>query len=248
MIKISGLDFTDPVTFLVSLLLIFVIVYIRYILLSGAYQWLVLKIFKGNKERVLFTSKNNSKQIKRELVLSSYSAIIFSIMGMILLVLWQLGSTQIYTDIQEFSLWYIPISVVIYLFIHDLYYYWLHKWMHTSKLLRKYHMAHHESVNTTAFTSFSFHPVESIFQAIIFPIIVMILPMSIFALMITLFLMTVSAIINHAGVEIYPSTKKFNFLQKHIIGATHHNHHHRNLKKNFGLYFTFWDRIMKTEK
>lgn len=246
---IAGLDFTDPVTFLVSLVLIFVIVYIRYLLLSGAYQWLVFKIFnKGTKERILFTPKDNSQQIKRELRLSSYSAIIFSVVGMMLLVLWQLGFTQIYTDIHAFPLWYIPVSVVVYLFIHDLYYYWLHKWMHTSKFLRKYHMAHHQSVNTTAFTSFSFHPVESVFQAIIFPAIVMVLPMSVLAVMITLFLMTLSAIINHAGVEIYPSRKKFKFFQKHIIGATHHDHHHRNLKKNFGLYFTFWDRIMKTEK
>ena len=246
---IAGLDFTDPVTFLVSLVLIFAIVYIRYLLLSGFYQWLVFKIFdRGNKERILFSPKNNSKQIKRELVLSSYSAIIFSMMGMILLVLWQLGFTQIYTDIHEFPLWYIPISVILYLFIHDFYYYWLHKWMHTSKILKKFHMSHHQSVNTTVFTSFSFHPVESFLQAIIVPAILMVLPMSFVAVMVTLFIMTLSAIINHAGVEIYPSLKKYKFFQKHIIGATHHDQHHRNLKKNFGLYFTFWDRMMKTEK
>lgn len=246
---ITSLDFTDPTTFAVSLVLIFFIVFLRYVILSGTYQWLVFKIFNiGNKKRILFTPKDNTKQIKREVLLSSYSAIIFSITGMVLLVLWQLGFTQIYANIHDYPLWYIPISIAIYLIIHDFYYYWLHKWMHVSLILRKYHMSHHQSVNTTAFTSFSFHPVESFLQAVIVPIILMIVPMSIVAVMITLFLMTLSAIINHAGVEVYPLSKKFKFFQKHIIGATHHDIHHRNLKKNFGLYFTFWDRMMKTEK
>ena len=246
---ISSLDFTDPKTFLLSLVLIFIIIFLRYLLLSGAYQSLIFKIFqKSNKERILFVPKNNSKQIKRELKLSSYSAIIFSVMGMLLLVLWQLGFTQIYTDNYEYSLWYIPLSIIIFLLIHDFYYYWLHKWMHESKILRRFHMHHHKSVNTTAFTSFSFHPVESVLQGVIVPIIVIVLPMSLLALSITLILMTISAIINHGGVEIYPLGKKFKFFGKHIIGATHHDHHHRNVKKNYGLYFTFWDRIMKTER
>ncbi len=246
---IAGLDFTDSKTFIISLVLIFVIVFLRYLLLSGAYHWLFFKVFKQRFEkRILFAQKNNSQQIKRELILSTYSAIIFSIMGMVLLILWQVGYTKIYIDINTYPIWYIPISIIIYLIIHDLYYYWLHKWMHTSPILRRMHMVHHQSVNTTAFTSFSFHPVESLLQSIIVPIIVVILPMSMLAIIITLFLMTVSAIINHAGVEIYPLGKKFKFFRKHIIGATHHDHHHKYVKKNFGLYFTFWDKIMHTER
>ena len=246
---IAGLDLTDPSTFFISLVLIFAIVFLRYLLLSGVYRWLVFKLVAAkNSERILFTPKNNKKQIHREVLLSSYSAIIFSITGMFLLLLWQLGYTQIYADINEFPIWYIPISIVLFLFIHDTYYYWLHKWMHTSKILRKYHMAHHQSVNTTVFTSFSFHPVESFFQAMILPIIVMFLPLSFLAIFVTLFLMTISAIINHAGVEIYPTENKLKGFKKHIIGATHHDQHHRNLKKNFGLYFTFWDKWMGTEK
>jgi len=59
--------------------------------------------------------------------------------------------------------------------------------------------------------------------------------------------MTFSAIINHAGVEIYPRNSFFKGFKKHVIGATHHDIHHRHAQKNFGLYFTFWDRWMNTE-
>ena len=48
-------------------------------------------------------------------------------------------------------------------------------------------------------------------------------------------------------VEIYPGDEMSGWLHKYLIGATHHDIHHRNSKKNFGLYFTFWDRWMKTE-
>lgn len=246
---VAGFDFTDPLTFATSLVLIAAVVFLRYVILSGAYHFMVLKLSRKNmKDRLLFTQKSPQKQIKKELILSSYSALIFSVVGMTVLVLYQLGFTKVYTDLNEYPLWYIPVSIVIYLLLHDFYYYGLHKWMHSSPLLRKFHMAHHKSVRTTAFTSFSFHPVESLLQAVILPAIIMVLPMSVVAVFISLFLMTLSAIINHAGLEIYPRGKYFGFVNKLFIGATHHDHHHRNLKKNFGLYFTFWDRWMKTDK
>jgi sterol desaturase/sphingolipid hydroxylase (fatty acid hydroxylase superfamily) len=59
--------------------------------------------------------------------------------------------------------------------------------------------------------------------------------------------MTISAIINHGAVEIYPKSERLGWIQKWIIGATHHDLHHRKFLFNYGLYFTFWDRIMGTE-
>lgn len=245
---IEALDFTDTGTFVTSFVLLFFIVFFRYIFISGAYHWVFLVVFRKKlRERML--SKQNPKdvQIKRELLLSTYSALIFSFMGMLLLILRQKGYTQIYSNINEFPLWYIPVSILLYLVSHDTYYYWLHRWMHESKVIRRFHMEHHKSVDTTVFTSFSFHPVESFLQALIVPMLLLIIPMSVIAIMITLTLMTISAIINHAGVEIYPSNKNSRLFRKYIIGATHHDYHHRNSKKHFGLYFTFWDRLMKTE-
>lgn len=246
---IDALDLTDYRTLLTSFLLLFIIVFLRYIVLSGTYYWIFLILYRKRfRRRILSSREPKNKQIKRELLLSAYSAVIFSLTGIILIVLWQNDLTKIYSGIDEYPLWYLPVSIVIYLLIHDFYYYWLHRWMHISKFMRRFHMEHHRSVNTTVFTSFSFHPMESLLQAVIVPIIIVIIPMSTLAILITLSIMTISAIINHAGVEIYPMDKKYSAFRKHIIGATHHDHHHKNSKKNFGLYFTFWDRIMHTER
>ena len=58
--------------------------------------------------------------------------------------------------------------------------------------------------------------------------------------------MTFSSVINHLDIEIYPKNPN-NILTKWVIGATHHSLHHKQFKYNFGLYFTFWDKIEKTE-
>jgi sterol desaturase/sphingolipid hydroxylase (fatty acid hydroxylase superfamily) len=34
---------------------------------------------------------------------------------------------------------------------------------------------------------------------------------------------------------------------KYKTASTHHNLHHEKFKGNYGLYFTFWDKWMKTE-
>ncbi len=59
--------------------------------------------------------------------------------------------------------------------------------------------------------------------------------------------MTLSSVINHLNIEIYPKNFNKSSIGKWLIGATHHSLHHKQFKYNFGLYFTFWDKIKKTE-
>ncbi|MGB7395881.1 MAG: sterol desaturase family protein [Pricia sp.] len=245
---IEELDFTEFTTIVVTYLLLFLIIFVRYIAFSGSYYFLLFKVLRGRlSERILVEDRPRPKQVKRELQLSVYSALIFALMALGIIILWQKGWTGIYNDPYAFPLWYIPLSVLAFLFIQDTYYYWLHRWMHSSGKIRGFHLEHHRSVETTVFTSFSFHPVESVLQATIIPIIFLFLPMHITAVLTVLLIMTFSSVINHAGVEVYSNSPAIRNVKKFIIGATHHDVHHKNAKKNFGLYFTFWDRLMKTE-
>jgi len=119
--------------------------------------------------------------------------------------------------------------------------------MHLPKVYKYLHLIHHKSIHTSVLTSFAFHPLETIFQAVFLPIIIVLLPLHVYALIGAILIMTFSATINHAGVEIYPSGKLGLWFRKWFIGATHHDFHHRKFNYNFGLYFTFWDKLMKTE-
>ena len=47
--------------------------------------------------------------------------------------------------------------------LHDAWFYWTHRWMHSWKpLYRRVHSLHHESTVPTAFTGYAFHPVEGV--------------------------------------------------------------------------------------
>lgn len=157
------------------------------------------------------------------------------------------GYTQIYTDFHENStLWFI-VSILIILFCHETYYYWLHRWMHHPKVYKWVHKAHHDSITTSAWTSFSFHPIESILQAIVLPVLLFIIPLHYVAIGIILLIMTTTSVINHLNTELYPRDFHRHWFGKWWIGATHHSLHHSQFKYNYGLYFTFWDKWIGTE-
>ena len=206
-------------------------------------------MLKGKlSDRILQQKSIDRKQIVRELKLGFYSAWIFGGIGIATLWLWQTGNLKVYHPISVYSLWYSPVSVLAFLFLHDTYYYWLHRWMHHSKWLWKIHLAHHKSSTTSVLTAFSFHPWEAFLQAVFLPLFLLVVPMSLIGLFIILAIMTISATINHAGVEIYPKKPWNSFICRWFIGATHHDLHHKYVRTNYGLYFRFWDVILGTEK
>lgn len=126
-------------------------------------------------------------------------------------------------------------------------YYWLHRLMHHPKIYRYVHQVHHNSLITSPWTAFSFHPIEGLFEALILPAIILFLPLHPNIIIMQLSIMTLSATINHLDIEIYPKNRLGTWLGSRVIGATHHHLHHKQFKFNFGLYFTFWDRWAKTQ-
>ena len=240
-------DYTVPSTFLYLFMVFSVIIFVRYVILSGVYQKGIYdRLAKSLPHRIISPRYPKSQQVK-EIMWSGISSILFGAIGVLMIMAWQKGYTSIYTEWTDYPLWYIPFSFIGALFVHETYYYWVHRWLHNPSVYRFIHKIHHDSISTSVWTSFSFHPIESILQAIIIPLMVLIVPMHLSVLIMLLMIMTISAIINHAGVEIFPHAWLNNPVMKFFIGSTHHDIHHRRFTKNYGLYFTFWDRWMGTE-
>jgi Delta7-sterol 5-desaturase len=241
-------DFSQPLPFLMLSLAMFVVVMGRYFLIAFFFQI----YFYGWKSAIWKARKLNKKsyppkQFLREITWSGITSFIFSVVGAITFVAFQRGFTAIYLDIHAFPLWYLPISLVISMLIHETYYYWLHRLMHHPKLYRYVHQVHHDSLITSPWTAFSFHPIEGFLEALVLPAIILFLPMHTSVIVFQLTIMTLSATINHLDIEIYPKNWLGNFIGKTFIGATHHSLHHKQFRFNFGLYFTFWDKLSKTE-
>ncbi len=247
----SGLettDFTSPASFLLLTSIFFVAVFVRYLLVSGIFHYVFYMLLRDKFDhRILNGDIKKRTQLKKEVLWSAITSLIFSVSGTLMVILWQKDLTALYIDIFDFPIWYLPLSLVVALFLHETYYYWLHRWMHLPKVYRYMHKVHHDSIETNSLTSFSFHPMESVAQAIIIPLIVFFLPVNIYVLLTMLIIMTFSGTLNHAGVELYPKGFHKHWLGKWLIGATHHDQHHKKFKYNYGLYFTFWDKWMGTE-
>ena len=241
-------DFTRPSWLLILTLIFFIIITGRYFLFAGLFYLVFYKWFPATwKSRKLNSKSYETRQFTIEVKWSMVTALLFSIAGTATMILWQKGYTKVYTDINLYGWWYLPVSLIIFMLLHETYYYWLHRWMHKPSVFKIVHKVHHDSNITSPFTAFSFHPFEGLLQAIFLPTMLIILPIHYYVIITQLTVMTISSVINHLDIEIYP--KKFNntIPGRWFIGATHHSLHHKQFKYNYGLYFTFWDKIKKTE-
>jgi len=241
-------DFTQPTVFWSTALFLFCGIFGRYALFAALFYWVFKVSYREEfASREVQVRPRRDGQTRREIGWSLVTSLIFTAAGMGLVLAWQAGYTRIYLDVTEHSwLWY-GFSIALVLFLHETYYYWLHRWMHHPGVYRGVHKTHHDSITTSAWTSFSFHPVESVLQALFIPLMTLIIPLHISALGLILMIMTTTSAINHLNTEIYPRDFNQHWLGRWLIGATHHSLHHSQFRFNYGLYFTFWDKWMGTE-
>ena len=241
-------DVSKPFWFLITTLIVFAVVIGRYFLIAGIFYGVFYAWFPKQWQQRKISNRNYKKhQFRKEVGWSAVTALLFAVTGAVTFLLWQKGSTKLYFDAADHSLWWLPLSLVIALALHETYYYWLHRWMHHPKVFRLVHKVHHDSNITSPWTAFSFHPIEGFFQALFLPALLLTIPIHLYVLIIQLMIMTFSSVINHLDIELYPKNFHKHFLGKWLIGATHHSLHHKQFKYNYGLYFTFWDKWKKTE-
>lgn len=234
--------------FFIYLVIFFGILLIRYFATAGFFFIYYIKIKKSKSEGLILSKRPLKKdQIRKEIFWSIISSAIFALFGAFIYCLWLQDLTSIYTDASEFGYLYLPLSLLIVLLIHETYYYWMHRAMHIPKIYKYVHRVHHNSLSSTPWTAFSFHPWESILEALIVPLILIFIPVNIYILLIYLIFMTFSSVVNHLDIEIYPDWFRRSQFGKLWIDATHHHFHHKEFKTNYGLYFTFWDKLMGTE-
>lgn len=218
------------------------IVGIRYLIVSGAF---------ASATRLLHPGLYNGldRQIRREIGWSLASAAIYGIPAGILAWGWENhGWTRVYSDIGDYPLWYWPLSVFVYLFAHDTWFYWTHRWMHEPKLFKLAHAVHHASRPPTAWAAMAFHPIEAISGAVVIPLLVLLIPIHLGALGLVLTIMTVMGVTNHMGWEIFPRFIWGGPLGAWLITASHHQRHHSDYRCNYGLYFRFWDHVCGTDR
>lgn len=227
---------------LLSALAMSLIVALRYLVTSGAFAWATGRVRPG-----LYAPL--TVQIRREIAWSLTSAAIYGIPAGVVAWGWQQrGWTRIYTEAGAYPLWWLPVSLLIYLLIHDTWFYWTHRWMHGPRLFKLAHAVHHASRPPTAWAAMSFHPLEAITGAVVIPALVLFIPIHVAVLGTVLAIMTLMGVTNHMGWEMFPRRLVHSRLGDWLITASHHQRHHESYLCNYGLYFRHWDRLCNTDR
>ena len=135
-------------------------------------------------------------------------------------------------------------QLIFFVITHDLYIYWMHRWMHKNKWLWRIHEAHHSPKKVDWLSGSRSHPLEILLnQTIEFaPIILLGAPVEVIA-----YKGLISAVWGmyiHCNIDI-----KSGVLQKIINGPEMHRWHHSTGKgrnRNFATKFAFWDWMFGT--
>ncbi len=218
------------------------IVAVRYLLTSGAFAWATRVTRPGHYAGL-------DRQMRMEIGYSLASAAIYGIPAGVVAWGWQnRGWTQIYDRWDAMPLWWLPVSVFLYLFAHDTWFYWTHRWMHRPSVFRRVHAVHHASRPPTAWAAMSFHPLEALTGAVVIPLLVFVIPIHVAMLGLVLAVMTLMGVTNHMGWEMFPRAMWGGRLGGWLITASHHQRHHDAYGCNYGLYFRFWDRLCGTDR
>lgn len=218
------------------------IVAVRYLLASGGFALATRAVRPGLYQGL-------DRQIRAEIAWSLLSSAIYGVPAGVVAWGWQeRGWTRIYTGWSDWPLWYLPLSVLLYLFAHDTWFYWTHRLMHRPRWFRLAHAVHHASRPPTAWAAMSFHPIEAISGAVVIPALVFLVPIHVAMLGLVLTIMTVMGVTNHMGWEMFPRALVHSRLGAWLITASHHHRHHEHYQCNYGLYFRLWDRLCGTDR
>jgi lathosterol oxidase len=187
------------------------------------------------------------KDYGREIFFSTLSIIIFALPPLIILFSDNIRPhTFYYLNIADHGWVYLILAFPLMLLIHDTYFYWMHRLLHHPRLFKWFHLVHHRSSNPSPWAAYAFHPLEAVMESLVFVIFLFTIPIHPIHLTLFFIFSLVYNVYGHLGFELYPKGFNRHWLGKWLNTSVSHNMHHQYFKGNYGLYFTIWDRLMKT--
>jgi Delta7-sterol 5-desaturase len=219
----------------------------RYLIAASitfAIVWLLRRT--SIKARKIQSREATGAEIRREFFQSLQSALVYTFGAAFLIwgtnvgiFKWFNGSFGIGTDLLVLS------AIVI---AHDAYFYWAHRFMHHPKLFKTFHRPHHRSITPTPWAAYSFAIPEAFVMFMFVPIWQFFVPTPGWVMFAWLNFQIIRNAMGHAGFEFFPRWWLATPLTRWINTTVHHYLHHAgSFNHNYGLYFTWWDKMMGTE-
>lgn len=189
----------------------------------------------------------DKRSIASDIRLSVLAVIFFAFGAACFTICYRLGLTRAYMNCNVQELPYFILSYVAVLVLQDTYFYFTHRLFHLPQLFKLFHQGHHRSRPPTPWTFFALEPLEAAVQVSFLLLITFIIPLHLGVLIIILLTMVIWAMGNHLGFQIVPYSDSSRLWGKWCIGSAHHLVHHQRYSQHYGLYFTFWDKLLGTQ-
>lgn len=187
-----------------------------------------------------------SADYRREFIASLRTCFIFSLSG--IFIGYGIEAGILHNVQLSFGLWADLAVFAAIIIVHDAYFYWSHRMMHDPKLFKTFHRLHHRSVTPTPFAAYAFSTPEALVMTAFMPLWLFFVPTSGTVIFAFLMFMIIRNVMGHAGLELMPRWWLNTPLTRWINTTTHHDlHHSGRFNRNYGLYFTFWDKLCGTE-
>lgn len=219
----------------------------RYLIAApaiAAIVWIAKR--SGGAYRQIQQRVARSADYRREFFASLRTCAIFVFVGIFVVAGEQVG---IFYDIRGSYGLAIDLALFAAILIgHDAYFYWTHRMMHHPRLFKTFHRFHHRSVTPTPFAAYAFAVPEALVMVAFMPLWLLFVPTPVTVITAFLALMIIRNAMGHAGLELHARWWLKTPLTRWICTTTHHDlHHSGSFNRNYGFYFRFWDRLMRTE-
>lgn len=221
---------------------------VRYAVFAGA-AFGILWVWLGRRlaHRRIQRRVPPSRQLRREALWSLSTVSIFALLALGTGIAFALGWTAVYVEFGAHGWTWWAASLVLLIVGHDTYFYWTHRAMHHPRLYRWFHRTHHRSVSPSPWAAYSFAPAEAVVEGAYLTVLVFLVPLHPTAILVFVLHQLGRNVLGHSGIELFPRGVSHSRWLGWLTMTTHHDLHHRRVNGNYGLYFTWWDRLMATE-
>ncbi len=219
----------------------------RYVVAAGL-AFFVFRVWGRERFRHLLVQRDyaDARHVRREIAWSMSTAVVFSFVGTVVFYGTRAGVLRLYDDASARGFAWLGVSFVVLVVLQDAYFYFTHRAMHHKKVFALVHRVHHMSTSPSPWAAYAFSPIEALVHAAFVPLVLLVVPVHTLVLFAFLGFMIVRNVLGHLGVELFPRGFTRSRVGQWSTTTTHHDLHHRAPRYDFGLYFTWFDRLFGT--
>jgi 4-alpha-methyl-delta7-sterol-4alpha-methyl oxidase len=139
--------------------------------------------------------------------------------------------------------WVIALQLLLFVYLDDFLYYWMHRAMHTRWLLSHVHGWHHRVLAPWAITGHYMHPLEYLLTGTLAFAGPLLLGSHVVVLWLWVAFRQWEAAEGHCGYALPGSPTRWLPFSD---GALHHDFHHARVRGNYAGFLPLWDRVFDT--